>query len=82
MFKKYLGTSSRADMAGKRVPRTTRPSLERLDVRIAPSSLQPALYVPDVHTPAGQPVVVTMLAVKTPSPSGIRGGGHGGTEPG
>jgi hypothetical protein len=69
-------------MTARRSPRRTKPSLERLDVRIAPSGLHPAVPAADVHTLEGRPVEVTRLMVKTSSPSVMMGGGFGRTEPG
>jgi hypothetical protein len=80
MFEKYLRTGPRADTAGRRSPRRTKPSLERLDVRLAPSGLQPAVVVAPVHMPEGRPFVATGLAAQTWSPWGIHRGGHHGPD--
>jgi hypothetical protein len=64
MFKKCYRTCPRPDGAVRRAPRRTKPSLERLDVRIAPSGLQPGLPAA-YHMPGGQPVVVIGLTAET-----------------
>jgi hypothetical protein len=78
MFKRFLVIGPGSGKAGGRRPRKTRPSLEQLDVRIAPSSFRPVPHAAHVHKPECRPIEVTTQPVRTSShghsPSGLSPG--------
>jgi hypothetical protein len=84
MFMKYLGFSLRRGngLVRARNPRNTKPSLERLDTRIAPSGsfnrVIVALPLPPLPVAESRPFVTTVPAMDTSSLSGVRVEGHGG----
>ncbi len=68
MFKNSLRMGLARDMAGRRIERKTKPSLEHLDDRVAPSgysaAVTPAYYM---HAPIGTP---THIPLVVPLPRG------------
>jgi len=77
MFKNALRTGLTLGMAGRRIERRTKPSLEHLDDRIAPSGFSlvaPAVYH---HVPTGSRTHVPFAVSAPPGQIVPDGGGIG-----
>jgi hypothetical protein len=71
MFKNALRTGLARRVAGRRSERKTKPSLEHLDDRIAPSGLAPVMPLHYLHIPTGNPIGDPFVVSAPPGKSSL-----------